>query len=131
MGVLAEQSGWDGVFTWEAAYGVDPWSVLAALAARTSRIRLGTMLTPLPWRRPWKVAGQAATLDHISDGRAILAVGTGAPEVGLIGPPDLAGVRERAELLDEGIDVITTLWSGGPAFHGKHYDFDLAGNPFQ
>src|SRR5260221_4257967 len=43
MGVLAEQSGWDGVFTWEAAYGVDPWSVLAALAARTSRIRLGTM----------------------------------------------------------------------------------------
>src|SRR5258706_2259713 len=52
MGVLAEQSGWDGVFTWEAAYGVDPWNVLAALAARTSRIRLGTMLTPLPWRRP-------------------------------------------------------------------------------
>src|SRR5258706_15961167 len=52
MGVLAEQSGWDGVFTWEAAYGVDPGGVLAAVAARTSPIRLGTVLTPLPWRRP-------------------------------------------------------------------------------
>lgn len=41
--MLAEQAGWDGIFTWEAAYGVDPWSVLAAVAARTSRVRLGTM----------------------------------------------------------------------------------------
>ena len=49
--VLAEQSGWDGVFVWEAAYGVDAWSLLAAMAASTERIRLGTLLTPLPWRR--------------------------------------------------------------------------------
>src|SRR5580698_9864972 len=76
--VLAEASGWDGVFVWEAAYGVDAWSLLAAIAARTSRIRLGTMLTPLPWRRPWKVASQAITLDQLSSGRAILAVGLGA-----------------------------------------------------
>ncbi len=61
--VLAEQAGWDGIFVWEAAYGVDAWSLLAAIAARTRRIRLGTLLTPLPWRRPWKVASQAATLD--------------------------------------------------------------------
>ena len=46
--VLAEQAGWDGVFVWEAAYGVDAWSLLAAIAARTSRVRLGTLLTPLP-----------------------------------------------------------------------------------
>ena len=50
--VLAEQSGWDGVFVCEAAYGVDAWSLLAAMAARTQRIRLGTLLTPLPWPRP-------------------------------------------------------------------------------
>lgn len=77
--VLAEQAGWDGVFVWEAAYGVDAWSLLAAIAARTSRVRLGTLLTPLPWRRPWKVASQVATLDQLSGGRAILSVGLGAP----------------------------------------------------
>ena len=68
--VAAEQAGWDGVFVWEAGYGVDAWTLLAAMAARTSRVRLGTMLTPLPWRRPWKVASQVATLDQLSAGRA-------------------------------------------------------------
>jgi len=48
--LLAEQAGWDGVFVWEAAYGVDAWSLLAAMATVTTRIRLGTLLTPLPWR---------------------------------------------------------------------------------
>jgi alkanesulfonate monooxygenase SsuD/methylene tetrahydromethanopterin reductase-like flavin-dependent oxidoreductase (luciferase family) len=72
--VLAEQAGWDGVFVWEAAYGPDAWSMLAAMAARTSVVRLGTMLTPLPWRRPWKVASQVATLDQLSGGRAVKAL---------------------------------------------------------
>lgn len=49
--VLAER---DGVFVWEAAYGVDAWTLLGAMAQRTERLRLGTMLTPLPWRRPWR-----------------------------------------------------------------------------
>ena len=51
--VLAERSGWDGIFVWEGVAGVDPWSLLAAISQHTARIRLGTMLTPLPWRRPW------------------------------------------------------------------------------
>src|SRR6266516_4786769 len=76
--VLAEEAGWDGVFVWEAAYGVDAWGLLTAIAARTQRIRLGTMLTPLPWRRPWKVASQAATLHQLSGGRASVSVGLGA-----------------------------------------------------
>ena len=59
---LAERAGWDGVFVWEAACGVDAWSLLAAMAAQTSRVRLGTMLTPLPWRRPWAAAAQVAAL---------------------------------------------------------------------
>src|SRR5919205_223385 len=80
---LAEQAGWDGVFVWEAAYGVDAWSLLSAMAVRTQRVKLGTMLTPLAWRRPWKVASQAATLDSLSDGRAIISVGLGAVMTGL------------------------------------------------
>ena len=81
--MLAEAAGWDGVFVWEGAYGVDAWSLLSAMATRTSTIALGTMLTPLPWRRPWKVASQAATLDDLSGGRAILAVGLGWAESGI------------------------------------------------
>jgi alkanesulfonate monooxygenase SsuD/methylene tetrahydromethanopterin reductase-like flavin-dependent oxidoreductase (luciferase family) len=122
--VLAEQSGWDGVFVWEAAYGPDPWSLLTAVAIRTQRIRLGTMLTPLPWRRPWKVASQVATLDQISGGRAILAVGMGAVDTDLPDTGEVTGLRQRAELLDEGIDLIRTLWDGGTRYHGQHYRYD-------
>ena len=100
--VLAEQAGWDGLFVWEAAYGVDAWSLLAAIAARTTRIRLGSMLTPLPWRRPWKVASQVATLDQLSDGRAILAVGVGAVDTYLPDTGEVTELRARAERMDEG-----------------------------
>jgi hypothetical protein len=101
--VLAERAGWDGVFVWEAAYGVDAWSLLAAIAARTSRVRLGTMLTPLPWRRPWKVASQVATLDQLSGGRAILAVGVGATDTDLPDTGEVGDLRARAERLDESL----------------------------
>jgi alkanesulfonate monooxygenase SsuD/methylene tetrahydromethanopterin reductase-like flavin-dependent oxidoreductase (luciferase family) len=124
LGLLAEQAGWDGVFVWEAAYGPDAWSMLAALAVRTSRVRLGTMLTPLPWRRPWKVASQVATLDQLSGGRAILAVGVGAVDADLPDTGEVTGVRERAELLDEGIDLIRTLWAGGRSYHGQHHRYE-------
>jgi alkanesulfonate monooxygenase SsuD/methylene tetrahydromethanopterin reductase-like flavin-dependent oxidoreductase (luciferase family) len=121
--ILAEEHGWDGVFVWEAAYGVDAWSLLAAMAVRTSRVRLGTILTPLPWRRPWKVASQVVTVDDLSGGRAILAVGLGAlgPELPATGEP--VDLKERAERLDEGIDLIKTLWRGGTSYHGHHYDY--------
>jgi alkanesulfonate monooxygenase SsuD/methylene tetrahydromethanopterin reductase-like flavin-dependent oxidoreductase (luciferase family) len=123
MGVLAERCGWDGVFTWEAAYGVDPWSVLAAIAASTSLVRLGTMLTPLPWRRPWKVASQVATVDQISGGRAILAVGVGATETNLPDTGEETRLRERAEMLDEGIDLIRALWDGKDSYAGRYYRY--------
>lgn len=121
--LLAEQAGWDGVFTWEAAYGVDAWTLLAAIAARTSRVRLGTMLTPLPWRRPWKVASQVATLDQLSGGRAILAVGVGALGTELPDTDEVTDLRQRAEMLDEGIDLIQGLWSGADSYDGQHYHF--------
>src|SRR5438477_6912078 len=118
--VAAEQAGWDGVFVWEAGYGVDAWTLLAAMAARTSRVRLGTMLTPLPWRRPWKVASQVATLDQLSNGRAILAVGLGALAPDLPHTGEVTDLRERADLLDEGIELVRELLGGGREYHGRH-----------
>ncbi|GID94189.1 LLM class flavin-dependent oxidoreductase [Amorphoplanes digitatis] len=134
--VLAEQSGWDGVFVWESASGVDAWSLLAAIAAATTRIRLGTMLTPLPWRRPWKVASQVATVDQLSAGRAVLGIGVGALDAGLPQTGEVTDLRERAAMMDEGIDLIRTLWAGGTSHHGPHYDYqveggDQAGRPVQ
>jgi alkanesulfonate monooxygenase SsuD/methylene tetrahydromethanopterin reductase-like flavin-dependent oxidoreductase (luciferase family) len=123
LAMLAEQAGWDGVFVWEAAYGADAWSMLAAMAAKTSRVRLGTMLTPLPWRRPWKVASQVATLDQLSGGRAILAVGVGAIDTDLPDTGEVTELRGRAERLDEGIDLIRTLWEGGRSYQGQHYHY--------
>ena len=122
--MLAEQAGWDGVFVWEAGYGVDAWTLLAAIAARTSRVRLGTMLTPLPWRRPWKVASQVATLDQISGGRAILALGLGAIGTGLPDTGEITDIRARAERLDEGIDLIRELSAGGTSYRGRHYQYE-------
>lgn len=137
LALLAEESGWDGVFTWETAYGVDPWSLLAAIAARTSRVRLGTMLTPLPWRRPWKLASQVATVDQLSAGRAILAIGVGAADAELPDTGEETGLRERAAMMDEGIDLIRGLWEGR-GYEGTIYRFrpgqmDLAaaGRPVQ
>ncbi len=123
LALLAEQAGWDGVFVWEAAYGADAWSMLAAMAVRTDVVRLGTMLTPLPWRRPWKVASQVATLDQLSGGRAILAVGVGAVDTDLPATGEVTDLRTRAARLDEGIDLIRTLWQGGRSFHGQYYEY--------
>jgi Luciferase-like monooxygenase len=123
LAVLAEQAGWDGIFVFEIAYGIDPWGLLAAMAARTTRIKLGTMLTPLPWRRPWKVASQVVTLDQLSGGRAILAVGVGATDTELPSTGEVTDLRGRAERLDEGIDLIRELWAGRNDYQGKHYVF--------
>jgi alkanesulfonate monooxygenase SsuD/methylene tetrahydromethanopterin reductase-like flavin-dependent oxidoreductase (luciferase family) len=124
--VIADQAGWDGVFVWEAAYGVDAWSLLSAMAVRTERVKLGTMLTPLAWRRPWKVASQAATLDTLSNGRAIISVGLGAIMTGLGNTGEEPDRIKRAEMLDEGIDLMRGLWRGELKFEGKHYHMDLA-----
>jgi alkanesulfonate monooxygenase SsuD/methylene tetrahydromethanopterin reductase-like flavin-dependent oxidoreductase (luciferase family) len=121
--ILAERSGWDGVFVWEAGYGVDAWSLLAAMAVATERVRLGTILTPLPWRRPWKVASQVATVDQLSGGRAILGIGVGATEGFLPETGEVTDLRTRAAMMDEGIDLMRTLWSGGRRFEGSHFRY--------
>jgi alkanesulfonate monooxygenase SsuD/methylene tetrahydromethanopterin reductase-like flavin-dependent oxidoreductase (luciferase family) len=54
----AEFAGWNGFFVWDSVWDVDPWVSLTAAAMLTSHIRLGTMLTPISRRRPWKLAGE-------------------------------------------------------------------------
>ncbi|MEP7358714.1 MAG: LLM class flavin-dependent oxidoreductase [Anaerolineales bacterium] len=118
----AEAAGWDGFFVWEPVWGVEAWISLTAAAMRTERIRLGTMLTPLSRMRPWKLAGEAATLDRLSNGRVILAVGLGAVETGFANFGEETDRKTRAELLDEGLEILTGLWRGQPfSFSGKHY----------
>jgi alkanesulfonate monooxygenase SsuD/methylene tetrahydromethanopterin reductase-like flavin-dependent oxidoreductase (luciferase family) len=128
-----EDAGWDGFFLWDhinwsSAPMVDPWVALAGVAVATKRIRIGTLVTPLPRRRPWIVARQAVTLDHLSGGRVILGVGLGYPadtEYEALG--EEADDRVRAEKLDESLSIIDGLWSGEPfSFEGKHYQITNA-----
>jgi hypothetical protein len=118
----AEQAGWDGFFVYETAWGIDAWVSLTAAAMRTERIRLGTDLTPLSRMRPWKLASETATLDNLSNGRVILAVGLGAIDTGFAEFGEVTDRKTRAELLDEGLDILTGLWRGQPfGYDGKHY----------
>jgi alkanesulfonate monooxygenase SsuD/methylene tetrahydromethanopterin reductase-like flavin-dependent oxidoreductase (luciferase family) len=132
LGIEAERAGFDGFFLWdhivfsntgEGPPIVDPWLVLAVVAASTTRIKIGTMITPVPRRRPWQLAKETTTLDRLSHGRLILGVGIGSPtrgDFGLIGEP--TEPRIRAELLDEGLDVMAGLWTGEKfSYEGKHF----------
>jgi hypothetical protein len=120
--VEAERAGWDAVFVWEAVWGLDAWVRLTAAAAATTRVRLGTMLTPLPRIRPWDLASRAVTLDRFSGGRLQLAVGLGAPHEGWTAFEPDPGRRERARLLEEGLAVYDGLMRGQPfTFTGSRY----------
>lgn len=131
----AEEAGWDGFFLWdhiryEAPVPLcDAWVALSAVAVSTTTIRLGPLVTPLPRRRPWKVAREAATLDHLSRGRLVLGVGLGIDywrEFSSFSG-EAADDVERAELLDDGIEIITRLWSGAPTtVHGRRLSVDDA-----
>ncbi len=132
LAVEAENAGWDSVFYWDGIciesvkLMYDPWVVLAAIAMRTQRVRIGAMLTPLSRRRPWKVARETATLDHVSNGRLILPVGLGAlDDGGFAKVGEVMDRKLRAQLLDESLEIITGLWSGQPFnFHGQHYQVE-------
>lgn len=124
---LAEQAGWDGCFLGDAIWCEDPMIGLAAAAMVTRRIRLGTMLIPMPLRCPWKLASESVALDHLSDGRLILGLGAGAVWMGWQGFPDeVIDTRARAEMLDESIDILTLLYQRKQFdYTGKHYHLKL------
>ena len=130
----AEEAGWDGVFLWdhlrwspETRLDVhDPWVLLGAIASQTERVTLGTMVTPLSRRRPWIVAKEITTLDHLSGGRAVLGVGLGAPADADFGDfGDVSDDRGRAEILDDALSLVDKLLRGGPVVHaGPHFTVD-------
>jgi len=130
----AEERGWHGVFVWDQMlwrepirHVGDPWITLAAIAATTEEVMLGPMVTPLPRRRPAKVARETASLDRLSCGRLILGVGLGgdqfAGEFSRTG--DEVDDRLRGEMLDESLEILHAAWSGEPVNHrGTHYLVD-------
>ncbi|KQV77192.1 luciferase [Aeromicrobium sp. Root344] len=130
----AEAAGWDGCFVWDQLLwrapvrGVaDPWITLAAIATATERLRIGPMVTPLPRRRPTKVARETVTLDRLSRGRLTLGVGLGgdrfAGELSKTG--EELDDRRRGQMLDESLDILNAAWTGRPVHHeGEHYVVD-------
>jgi hypothetical protein len=135
LAVEVESAGWDAVFVWDTPYAsdvaedqketFDAWALMTAIALKTERVQIGTMITPLAWRRPWEIARQSMTLDRLSQGRFILCVGLGwVPEGGSVFH-EVTDRKTRAAMLDEGLAILTGLWSGRPfSFKGEHYELD-------
>jgi hypothetical protein len=134
---FAEDAGFDGAWVFDhfTALYADPdgpclegWTLLAGLAAATSKIRLGTLVTGMTHRLPSILATEVVTVDHISGGRVECAVGAAwntdeHTELG-IPFPSLGGRMDR---LEEGVQVLTLLMSGERvSFDGEHYHLDGA-----
>ncbi len=123
----AEDAGWDGFFLWDHIAGyplemVDPWVALTSVSLNTQKIRIGTTVTPLPRRRPWKLAREAVSLDHLSNGRLILSVGIGLGEAEWDHLGEEANLKARGQMLDEALTIVDGLWQGEPfTFSGDHY----------
>jgi alkanesulfonate monooxygenase SsuD/methylene tetrahydromethanopterin reductase-like flavin-dependent oxidoreductase (luciferase family) len=139
MARAGEELGWDAALLAEHYYpsgkadeyagglggvvAADAWIYLAGMARETSRIRLGTLVSPVTFRHPSVLAKMAATLDHLSDGRAELGIGAGwlEPEHTAYGF-DFPPAGRRVDLVEEQLQVITGLWSLDPFSHaGRAY----------
>jgi alkanesulfonate monooxygenase SsuD/methylene tetrahydromethanopterin reductase-like flavin-dependent oxidoreductase (luciferase family) len=112
----------DGLLNAASEPLVDPWIALSAIALHTRRLRLGAFMTPLAAYRPWQVARQTASLDHLSQGRLILGAGLGEHGQDFVRVGEDPDPRHRAEKLDEGLEIIQRLWIGEVfSFQGNQY----------
>jgi len=128
LAVDAEVAGWDAVFLWDhvnwakVGFHVDPWIVLALIADRTDRLLIGTSVTPIARRRPTKLAREILTLHQLSGGRFVFGAGNGAWPSEFRDLGDSDSLKDRAEMLDEGLELLQELWCGEPVDHdGTHY----------
>jgi alkanesulfonate monooxygenase SsuD/methylene tetrahydromethanopterin reductase-like flavin-dependent oxidoreductase (luciferase family) len=124
----AEAAGWEAFFVWDHlgfVRGVpsgDPWVILSAVAATTTHLRLGLAVTPLARRRPQVVANALASLDLLSGGRVIFGAGLGGAPEEFTAFGDPGDAKQRAAMLDEGLEILDGLWSGETVTHrGAHY----------
>ncbi len=129
-----DELGFDSVWFNDHLYGVpmpqlpifEAWTALTAVGALTSKVELGTLVTPVGFRNPALLAKMAATLDVVTNGRVIVGLGTGWFQsefegYGMPFPP----LRDRLEQLDETATILKLLWSEAqPSFAGKHYRLD-------
>jgi len=144
--VAAEEAGWDSVWTWDHLHAIfgpweqpvlEGWLAMGAVAARTSRVRVGLMVGANTFRNPGHTAKLAATLDHVSGGRAVLGIGGAwfAREHEAFGIDFGASVGERLDRMDEAVEVMRRLLDGERFSHaGRFYHFDdalLAPRPLQ
>ncbi len=129
---FAEDLGFDGAWVFDhfkAMYGdptgpcLESWTLLSALAAATSRIRLGALVTGVTYRHPSMLAMEAVTVDHVSNGRLELSLGAAwfepeHRELGFDFPPP----RERGRRLEEALEVVKLLMTAdGGTFAGRYY----------
>ncbi len=134
VAVVAEAAGWDGLFLWDHVHRdpdevtaiADVWTMLAAVASATERIRLGPMVTPLSRRRISTVIRQTVSLDQLSRGRLTMGVGLGVDTAGeLTRFGEVVDPRTRGDILDEAADVLAEAWRGEPVEHrGPHVTVD-------
>jgi alkanesulfonate monooxygenase SsuD/methylene tetrahydromethanopterin reductase-like flavin-dependent oxidoreductase (luciferase family) len=134
LAVAAEEHGWDGVFLWDHIFRApekvtligDAWITLAAIAAATSRVRIGPMVTPVIRRRPAKLAREAIAVDRLSGGRLTLGLGLGVNSAGELERfGETVDEVTRGAMLDEGVSILTGLLAGERVNHrGAHYLVD-------
>jgi alkanesulfonate monooxygenase SsuD/methylene tetrahydromethanopterin reductase-like flavin-dependent oxidoreductase (luciferase family) len=123
----AEAAGWDGFFVWDHLSFVwgppsaDPWTTLAAVAASTKGLTLGTAITPVPRRRPQVLAQQVSTVDALNEGGVVLGAGLGGNKKEFVEFGEDFDPHRRAALLDEGLDLVRSLWPG-PVWIGGDTD---------
>ncbi|MCA9890005.1 MAG: LLM class flavin-dependent oxidoreductase [Anaerolineae bacterium] len=129
MAQQAESAGWDGFFLWDHVNihdrMADSMTVLAAIATVTSRIAIGPMITGPSRRRPWKLAREATTIDHLSKGRFVLGIGLGAEPRDFDNVGEVVAPKPRAQKMDEALAIMDALWQGETVtHHGDHFDVD-------
>jgi alkanesulfonate monooxygenase SsuD/methylene tetrahydromethanopterin reductase-like flavin-dependent oxidoreductase (luciferase family) len=120
LAAAAEERGFDGFFVWDhvnyrppTSALADPWVAMSAIATATERMLIGPLVTPLSRRRIQKVARETVTLDLLSGGRLVFGVGLGSDSGGELEPfGEVVDARERARLLDDGLERLVQFWDG-------------------